>query len=321
MCDGGLHAQRREAWRALSRSLPATVAALVTLSYLGYGIAAAGSGVAASTVLDDVRMPSTDAAGNSIDQISGLAWDADEALLYAVSDYGHLITFKIDLADNKITRLDPVAFSSIEYSNGGSRFTDSEGIVVLNGANGIKGDSQVAVAFEDGPAAGIFDTQGNFLEPIALPAALVDPMVFQGSNQGIEAIGFRAGSGFVFAPQARLVGESAGIHQIYSTENMVWQFEAIQPKHTFIKDLQVEPDGSIMILEGVKNGGREIRLRRVETKNCGGDSVCPVVDYMPSEPELMQDRFEGITSVGGNLYLVASDEDEGSRLLLIRIAH
>ena len=53
---------------------------------------------AASEILDDVRIPDTDSQGNEINQVSGLAWDNDEGLVYAVSDFGHIIHLKIGRA-------------------------------------------------------------------------------------------------------------------------------------------------------------------------------------------------------------------------------
>ncbi|TIP80619.1 MAG: hypothetical protein E5X63_30795, partial [Mesorhizobium sp.] len=47
---------------------------------------AIGAGAATLEALDSMEMPAEGANGTRIEEFSGLAWDEDEQLLYAVSD-------------------------------------------------------------------------------------------------------------------------------------------------------------------------------------------------------------------------------------------
>ncbi len=304
----------------------AVLASLALLSFATCAYSQSPTG-AASEILDDVRIPDTDSQGNEINQVSGLAWDNDEGLVYAVSDFGHIIHLKIGLADNKLKTVDPIYFGPLRDVVGEEIFTDAEDIVVLNGANGIKGDSQIAVVFEDGPAAALFTPQGEFVAQIDLPKPLDDRTSYQGANQRLESIAADTNHGFLLAPQVPLRGQEESVHTVYAADGKTWTFDALQPSKTSTKSMQLQPDGTLVLLEGFDRGGllsvigggtHELRLRRLDIANCVASAKCPVVDYIPTDPTLMADRYEGLTRFGDHLFLLATDENSGSRLVLLR---
>ena len=51
---------------------------------------------------------------------------------------------------------------------------------------------------------------------------------------------------------------------------------------------------------------------------CKDGGTCQVQDFNPIDAAPMQDRYEGLTQVGDNLFLLATDENSGSRLILVR---
>ena len=304
----------------------AILASLAILPFATYAYSQSPTG-AASEILDDVRIPDTDSKGNEINQVSGLAWDNDEGLVYAVSDFGHIIHLKIGLADNKLKTVDPIYFGPLRDVVGEETFTDAEDIVVLNGANGIKGDSRIAVVFEDGPSAAQFTPQGEFISQIDLPKPLDDRALYQGTNHRLESIAVDTGHGFLFAPQVPLRDQDESVHTVYEADGKTWAFDAPRPSKTSTKAMQMQSDGTLMLLEGFDPGGllsvigegtHELRLRRLDIANCVAPGKCPVTDYIPAEPNLMADRYEGLTQFGDHLFLFATDENSGSRLVLLR---
>jgi len=288
---------------------------------------AQASHVSTSEVLDNVRIPDHDGDGNDINQISGLAYDEDEQVLYAVSDYGHIIHFKVDIADGKIKSLMPVFYGPLELKGDDATYSDAEGITVINGSNGIKGDSEIIVVFEDGPASAKFNPAGKLLERIVLPPALADPAAYREANQRVEAVAFSPHFGVLFAPQVPLIGQKKKVHTVYAADGKTWSFTALQPKQTNTKDMQILPDGTLLLLEGVNLGGmlswfdmgtHELHLRQLDLGNCKREEPCPVTEYTPTDLLAMQDRFEGLTRFSENLYLLATDENNGSRLALVQ---
>ena len=105
-------------------------------------------------------------------------------------------------------------------------------------------------------------------------------------------------------------------------------YDALQPKHTSTKAMQTQPNGSVMILEGLNRGGfwskldmgtHEMHLRRLNPAVCKSGEKCPITDYVPKDPEAMSDRFEGLTWVSDNLYLMITDQTWGARLSLVKV--
>jgi hypothetical protein len=286
------------------------------------------SGVPSSEIMSEFRLPERDGYGNAINEISGLAWDADDQLLYAISDLGHVIAFKILLAGDTIQSINAVRFNDVELDIGKNGLSDTEGVVVLNGNNGVTGDSQLAIAYEDGPAAALFDANGKFIRQMDLPELLRNPDAYQSANERIESIGYSASRGFFFVPQVPLVGNTETKHTLYFDDGSMASFETADESASDTKDVIALADGSVIALEGADVGGLwsllglarpEMRLRRIDLSTCNSDTICPVKDYLPVSQQAMQDRFEGLTQLDENRFLAATDETNGSRIVLLRL--
>jgi hypothetical protein len=305
-------------------SLAGAVASVVLLGAASVLAYASGP---TSEIVDSVDIPTyNDSSWNSVDEMSGLAWDDDEKILYGESDQGVLIKFEVDIAGDKIASVEPVAFLPLQMTVGDRTYSDAEDITILNGANGQAGDTQLAVVFEDGPAAGLFDGEGTFVRQIDLPLPLRDPETYSEPNQTVESIATSADHGFLFIPQVSRKGEK-GLHTVYAEDGSSWSYPTLQTERTNTKSAQTQPDGSILLLEGVNLGGfwsaldmgtHEIHLRRLYPDRCTSPETCEIVDYAPKDTAAMTDRFEGLTRVGDNLYLIITDQSWGARLALVR---
>lgn len=275
-------------------------------------------------VLDSVRIP----WDFRISELSGLAWDADEQLLYAVSDLGHIIHFRIEVTANHIVSVEPVFYGPLTLSVGEEKFFDTEDLVALNGANGKPGDSEIAVVFEDGPAAARFTSTGQFIETIPLPAPLLDRDNYRQVNQRLESLALTPDHGYIFGPQTPLVGESRKRHTLYAADGKTWRYKAVKKKRTSTKSLEQMPDGSLLVLEALNDGGflgaiglggKEAHIRRLNLSTCENDRKCPVTDYPTSTGEPIRGRFEGIANIKDDLFLMVTDETFGAELMLVRI--
>lgn len=280
-------------------------------------------------VLDSIRIP----WDFRISELSGLAWDADEQLLYAVSDLGHIIHFKVTVSGNRITALEAVHFGPLSLKVGSEKFADTEDLVAINANNGKKGDTEIAVVFEDGPAAARFTAAGEFIETIPLPAPLVDPDAYRQVNQRLESIALTPGHGFVMGPQTPLVGEPRKYHTLYATDGTTWRYKGVKKKRTSTKSLEQMPDGSLLVLEALNDGGflgaiglggKEAHIRRLSLDACKDPMKCPVTDYPTTTGEPIRGRFEGITNITGtglpaDLFLMVTDETFGGELMLVHI--
>ncbi|HDN27334.1 MAG TPA: hypothetical protein ENG03_09615 [Thioploca sp.] len=90
--------------------------------------------------------------GIPLAELSGLAWDEDEGLLYAVSDGGSLFHLRPVITDNTLTNVKAVsAYWLLNQKGERLQSADSEGLAILNGNNGVAGDSELVISFEHPP--------------------------------------------------------------------------------------------------------------------------------------------------------------------------
>lgn len=247
-------------------------------------------------ILDSVRVPAAGPDGSEISELSGLTWDEDEQLLYAVSDSGFLIHFRIAIENDKLAKVEPVLVAPIaEFVGSLLKLTwslsNAEGVLARNNANGKRSDTELIVALEDGPAIGRFTPQGQFIKEIALPPPLGDPGVYSSSNKRLESVNEIPGHGIITAPEVPLLAEPEDVHTIYAADGATWRFKALQPHHSSIKDIEHLPDGRLLILERTCDEAGynpEAHLRVLNIEACETGSLCPVTEVAVSDTGLAE---------------------------------
>jgi Esterase-like activity of phytase len=276
-------------------------------------------------VLDRIALPEQSADGGKIRELSGLGWDSDEKLLYAVGDNGYLHHFKIDIAADKFVKVEPIYSSAIADSDGGVLswdLTNAEGLDVRNGANGIVGDSELVIVFEDGPSIGHFTPKGQFIAEVKLPKILVDPSVYLTTNKRLESVSEMAPFDILTAPEAHLTDEPDNFHSVFAMAGHRWRFPALQTDQDSVKAIDPLPDGRLLVLIRTRDPNTDepqAHLRIVDVAHCGEDVVCPVTEVKVSDTTLIADDFEGMTSLGDGLYLCVTDARHGGEMVLLRL--
>lgn len=291
-------------------------------------LAAATTPIAAQTppasvpfaVLHTISLPVRDVDGRSMQELSGLAWDADEQVLYAVSDRGSVFHLRLKLAGSRIEAALPVFGAALHDPRHAARKFNAEGLAVLNADNGIKGDTQLVVALENGPAIVRFTPQGEALGDVELPAPLRDVRRYEGKNKRLESVAVHAVHGYVTAPEAPLVGEPPTRHTLYATDGERWSFDAIEAGSD-LKGIEALPDGSLLVLERLAGEGkraRQVALRRIDPASCAGAQSCGA--GMNTDGTRAAGNFEGMTRLSPRLLLLASDggiERQGATTLAL----
>ncbi|YCI06118.1 esterase-like activity of phytase family protein (plasmid) [Ensifer sp. D2-11] len=263
--------------------------------------------------LDSINIPAEGANGVRIEEFSGLAWDEDEQLLYAVSDGGVLHHFRLRLNGLRIEEIQPVFSAPIAALTGGTsaeRVTNAEGLTVLNHDNGERSDSELLVAFEDGPAIVRFTPQGNRIVDIALPGALADERQYRKKNSRLEAVEFDRLHGVLTAPEQPLEGQPEDRHTIYAADGTTWSFAAFQPDSR-LKAIQELPDGNLLILERTrdgKGGTPSARLRYLDLTACSAERECPLIELSARPDAMLVNNFEGLARLSGDLFLMVTDK-------------
>jgi hypothetical protein len=271
-------------------------------------------------VQSSVTIPPETVNGITIAELSGLAWDADEQLLYAVSDKGRVFHFRLTLEGNRIQAVDPVYAANLTDTDGeqikkGRR--DSEGLTVLNAANGKRGDTQLVISFEGIPRIIRFTPQGRAMQNIELPPVLNDKRAYKGGNQELEAVTLHPRYGFITAPEQPLRKQPPNVHTLYSTQGRRWSFKAYPAENSGISALETLPDGNLLIMERAWSGILSplvVSLRYLDLQQCSKTVACVAQDLKVFSNYVLVDNFEGLTHLQGNQYLMVSD-DGGEELL------
>ena len=278
-----------------------------------------------AVVLDRIAMPEESVSGKNIKELSGLGWDEDDKLLYAVSDNGFLHHFKITIAGDKLSKVEPVfSVKIVDAATGffGWGMTNAEGLHVRNGSNGKAGDAELVIAFEDGPTIGLFTAQGKDIAEIKLPELLSNPDSYRNSNKRLESVTELEPYGILTAPEAHLENDAKDVHSIFAMDGRKWSFQALQAKQDSVKALDALPDGRILVLVRTRDPSTDqpqAHLLLVDLSKCGEDVVCPVVEVAVSDAKLLANDFEGMTRVSDGLYLIVTDSRHGGEMVLFRL--
>ncbi|MCC4612007.1 esterase-like activity of phytase family protein [Xanthomonas campestris pv. esculenti] len=272
----------------------------------------------------DTEQPSSDASalpprftlasttmvdGIHLTELSGLAWDADENLLYAVSDTGYLFHFRLQLDGNTITRIEPVRVAALGDATSGlpPKAFNAEGLALNNAANGIAGDTELVVALEDKPSRiARFRPDGAFVGELAVPSPTDDLTRYRKNGHGLESVALHPAYGLLTAPESPLLGQNEARHTVYAKQRH-WSFQRHSPQSR-LKGLDLLPDGSVLVLERDKTGTKDVfgtSVRRLDLSACASDGLCTTetVAVFPAGP----DNFEGMTVLDPRHLLLVSD--------------
>ena len=247
--------------------------------------------------------------GIGVDELSGLAWDADERLLYAVSDQGNVFHFRLGLEGDAIVACDPVYAAVLTGADAGARGKgfNAEGLTVRNADNGKRGDTELVVSLEgDPPRIVRFSPAGAELGALPVPSPADDMRRYRKRGRGLEAVAFHPAHGLVTAPESPLRDRPDDRHTLYAVGRQ-WSFARHSPDSR-LKALEVLADGSLLALERNRAGSKESQtasLRRVELADCAEGRPCATRTVAVLPPGA--DNFEGMTLLDPRRILLVSD--------------
>jgi Esterase-like activity of phytase len=304
---------------------PATFTGLCGIAIFSFASSVAAQQAQRMDVLDSVELPTQSSDGTGISELSGLGWDQDAGLLYAVSDNGYLHHFKIVIDGDKIKTVDPVFATEIADSSGGLlswSLTNAEGLHVRNGDNGNPADAELLIAFEDGPAIGRFTPKGDFIAEVSLPQPISDASAYSSSNKRLESVTEHPDLGELSAPEAHLANEPEDVHSIFALDGRKWLIPARQPQQDSIKALDVLPNGRLLMLDRTRNdaGDTQAHFSLFDIAHCAAGTTCPVTEVPVSVPAELAEDFEGMTRISADEFLIVTDSPKGGTLVLMKLA-
>jgi hypothetical protein len=257
--------------------------------------------------------------------LSGLAWDEDDNLLYALADHGVLFHLRPIFRNDQLTDvallhvaplIDPHTRKPVRWKR-----SDSEGLDILNGRNGKKGDAELLVSFEREPRIARYRADGTHIADAALAATLRDVKRYRGGNTMLESACLHPREGILTAPEEPLndpgavvgaVDFETGAARLYRMDGSSWRFPASRGG---IVALECLPDGDLLVMErdySTFSLHWVITLRRLHLPaDTAPNSLltAQTVTTLDSDQDLHIDNFEGLARHRGNRFFMVSDDN------------
>lgn len=244
--------------------------------------------------------------------LSGLAWDDDDQRLYVISDRGVVFGLRPVFRDEKLVDvallsvnalIDPLGQKPVKW-----RRSDSEGLDILNGRNGRKGDAELVISFEGDPRIARYRPDGRFIAEAALAKSLRDTKNYR-YNRMLESVCVHPREGILTAPEVPMVGQED--KRLYRADGRSWR---IPPGHGDIVALECLANGDVLLLERDFQKLSlvwQITLRRLRLPaGTAPDSLLnsqTVVEFDGAEYSI--DNFEGLAHHRGNRFFMVSDDN------------
>ncbi|MEE9352089.1 MAG: esterase-like activity of phytase family protein [Thiotrichaceae bacterium] len=274
--------------------------------------------------LGTLNLKSQKIDGIAIGKLSGLAWEADSATLYAISDDGFLFRFKVKVDNGFLTQIKPIsAVPLLNEENkplADSTRKDAEGLAIIKANNGLPDDSTLLISFEHDTRVAAYTVDGKWLYDLALPSKLQRKEDYHQRNSSLESILVHPQYGVIVATELFMEKEAKQRRILYALnpelKGMRWQFMSLPNQDSAVTGIDVAPDGSIILLERSwpnPLGRLVIGVRRIKLAECQPYSPCPVEDLaiFDSDKGWMVDNYEGLSQYQGNQFFMVSDDNSG----------
>ena len=282
--------------------------------------ASPGAVYAGVRLLGALRLSDAPINGLRLCGLSGLAWDEDADLLYALSDEGRLFHLRPEFdGQGFLSGLRPVAAYPLRDAAGAplrAPFDDSEGLALRNGDNGVPDDAELLVSFEVKPRVVRYSPRGEWRGEETLPALLRNPRNYRDNNQALEAITLDPHWGVLVGVETPLRDDPIGQARIFTREDRFWNYPLGNAPGSALVDMVMLSDGGLLTLErAFVNPLRPliISLRRTEPLPMPGTAqtrlkVADAAVFDSSQGWLL-DNFEGLTRHRDQRFFMVSDDN------------
>lgn len=268
--------------------------------------------------LGALRLPNAEFNSLKLCGLSGLAWDEDAGLLYAISDIGGLFHLWPEFDSRGIlTGVRVVAaYPLLDASGQPVRppFDDAEGLAIRNGDNRTPGDAELLVSFEIRPRAVRYSPTGQWRGEEPLPALLSDLRNYRDTNQALEAVTIDPRWGVLTGTEAPLRDDPVGQIRLFASDGRFWSYPLGSAPGSALVAMEALPDSGLLTLERAFVAPLRpliISLRRTELPPAGGKTPLPVTDVtiLDSGQGWLLDNFEGLTRYRDQRFFMISDDN------------
>ncbi|MEE4375921.1 MAG: esterase-like activity of phytase family protein [Candidatus Competibacteraceae bacterium] len=267
-------------------------------------------------LLGALRLANITVDDQTLGGLSGLAWDNDAGLLYALADNAQLFQLSPVFNGGHLTAVQVVAAHQLRDRNNRPLtppWADAEGLAIANGANGVPGDSRLAVSFERKPRVVWYTPTGKRLAEEILPPVLQNITRYAGPNKALEALAFHPRWGLITAPEMAMRDDSARHIPLVALGRQArsWSYPLASAANSALVGMDVFPDGDLLTLERAFVSPLApliITLRRTELKSIDSLTVTDVAVFNNSQGWIL-DNFEGLAHHRKQRFFMISDDN------------
>lgn len=264
-----------------------------------------------------LQLPDVTRNGQRMSQLSGLAWDDDDGVLYAISDKGGLFHLKPEFDGDRLTGLhllravalnDPKSNKPLKWSR-----TDSEDLDILNGRNGRRGDAELVISFERVPRIGRYHPDGSALGDYPLPEPLSGEKNYANANRMLESACVDSSLGVITAPEEPLKNEERGYTHIFNLTGESWRYPVASGDR--LTAMECLGQGEVILLQQTylhAFGQITVSLKRVRlASNPSSAPLKPeTLVTLDSQKGFEIDNFEGLAHHKGMRFFMVSDNND-----------
>ena len=264
-----------------------------------------------------LELPDITRNGMRLSQLSGLAWDDDDGILYAISDKGGLFHLRPEFSGNTLTGLRLLRAIALQEPGKNKPlkrpYTDSEGLNILNGRNGRKGDTELVISFERVPRIMRYHPDGRAISTYPLPEVLNDAKNYANANKMLESVCVDTSLGIITTPEEPLKNEPGGYTHLFSLSSKSWRYPIASGDR--LTDMECLGQGELILLQQTylhAFGQITVALKRAHlTSEPSSDPLNPeTLVTLDSLNGFQIDNFEGLTHHKGKRFFMVSDNND-----------
>lgn len=251
--------------------------------------------------------------------LSGLAWDEDAGLLYAVSDQGTLFHLRPTFDEQGyLTGAQAVAAYPLLDASGKpvrAPFDDSEGLAIRNGDNRVQGDSELLISFENKPRVVRYSSTGEWRGEEPLPPLLRDVRNYHDGNQALESVTIDPRWGVLVGSETPLRNDPPGQIRIFNGGGRFWIYTLGKAPGSALVAMEALPGGGLLTLERAFVAPLRplvISLRHAELPALETNGALLKVDdvaVFDNSQGWLLDNFEGLTRRRDRRFFMISDDN------------